>query len=106
MSPGEIIDALGGTSEVARLCEVRPPSVSDWRHVGIPKARLMFLRLAKPEVFSALETPKPSATNRRTTDPVPGAGRGGRQPAAPHNIMDTVPDHAVILPTSSTGENT
>lgn len=51
----EIINALGGTNEVARLCEVRPPSVSEWRHLGIPKARLMFLRLAKPEVFAALE---------------------------------------------------
>lgn len=55
ITPDEIIDALGGTNEVARLCEVRPPSVSDWRHLGIPKARLMFLRLAKPEVFAVLE---------------------------------------------------
>lgn len=54
-SPDEIINALGGTNEVARLCEVRPPSVSEWRHLGIPKARMMFLRLAKPEVFAALE---------------------------------------------------
>ena len=51
MTPSEIIDALGGTFEVARLCEVRPPSVSEWRHKGIPRARLMFLRLARPDVF-------------------------------------------------------
>jgi hypothetical protein len=51
MTASEIIDALGGTLEVARMCEVRPPSVSEWRKTGIPKARLMFLRLARPELF-------------------------------------------------------
>lgn len=50
-SPSEIIDRLGGTVAVARLCEVEPPSVSEWRHRGIPRARLMYLKLAKPEVF-------------------------------------------------------
>lgn len=48
----EIIDALGGTVEVARLCRVKPPSVSDWRKHGIPEARLMFLHLARPDVFA------------------------------------------------------
>jgi hypothetical protein len=46
-----IIDRLGGTSETARLCEVKPPSVSEWRRTGIPKAQLRFLRLARPDVF-------------------------------------------------------
>lgn len=55
MNPSEIIDALGGTFRVAELCEVRPPSVSDWRKHGIPRARMMFLRIAKPEVFEALD---------------------------------------------------
>jgi len=53
MTPSEIIDALGGTFEVARLCEVQPPSVSEWRKNGIPRARLMFLRLKRPDVFIA-----------------------------------------------------
>lgn len=55
MNHSEIIDALGGTFRVAELCEVKPPSVSDWRKNGIPRARMMFLQLAKPEVFEALE---------------------------------------------------
>ncbi|MFD3300273.1 helix-turn-helix domain-containing protein [Aquipseudomonas alcaligenes] len=55
MNPSEIIDALGGTFRVAELCEVQPPSVSDWRKNGIPRARMMFLRLARPEVFEGLE---------------------------------------------------
>lgn len=46
-----IIDLLGGTSAVARLCNVKPPSVSDWRKFGIPAARKMFLRVVRPEVF-------------------------------------------------------
>lgn len=48
-----IIDRLGGTSATARLCEVQPPSVSEWRKTGIPKAQLRFLRLARPEVFDS-----------------------------------------------------
>ncbi|VVO85841.1 hypothetical protein PS870_02050 [Pseudomonas fluorescens] len=55
MNPSEIIDALGGTFRVAELCEVRPPSVSDWRKHGIPRARMMFLRIAKPEIFKVLD---------------------------------------------------
>ncbi|NWC26904.1 hypothetical protein HYE76_10545 [Pseudomonas tolaasii] len=55
MNPNEIIDALGGTFRVAELCEVRPPSVSDWRKYGIPRARMMFLRIARPEVFKKLD---------------------------------------------------
>lgn len=42
----EVIDALGGTAEVARICKVRMPSVSDWKREGIPCARLMYLEVA------------------------------------------------------------
>lgn len=55
MDPNQIIDALGGTAEVARLCDVKPPSVSEWRTSGIPKARLMFLKLARPDVFEGID---------------------------------------------------
>lgn len=37
--PGELIDALGGTTAVARLLGLRSPSVADWRKTGIPVAR-------------------------------------------------------------------
>lgn len=47
----EIIDALGGTTEVARICEIKPPSVSQWRFDGIPKARRQYLELLRPEAF-------------------------------------------------------
>ena len=51
MDANQIIDALGGTAEVARMCDVQPPSVSEWRKEGIPRARLMYLRLPRPDVF-------------------------------------------------------
>lgn len=56
MDPNKIIDALGGTTEVARLCDIKPPSVTQWRTGGIPQARLMFLRLAKPEIFKQIDS--------------------------------------------------
>lgn len=59
MTPSEIIDALGGTFRVAEMCEVQPPSVSEWRKNGIPRARMMFLQLARPDVFDVLEARQP-----------------------------------------------
>ena len=47
------IDALGGTGQVAKLCDVSDAAVSQWRQNGIPKAWLKYLRLARPEVFEA-----------------------------------------------------
>ncbi len=55
MNPSAIIEALGGTFRVAELCEVRPPSVSEWKKQGIPRARMMFLRVARPDVFKTLD---------------------------------------------------
>ncbi|CAM4336759.1 hypothetical protein GCM10027287_30820 [Bordetella muralis] len=52
---GDLIDALGGTSEVARLCDLTTGAVSQWRNNGIPRAWKKFLRLAKPRIFKAWE---------------------------------------------------
>lgn len=46
-----LIDQLGGTTAVARMCQIRQPSVSEWRRTGIPQARRMFLALLHPTVF-------------------------------------------------------
>lgn len=48
---GEVIDRLGGTNAAAELCDVTAQAVSQWRANGIPKARLMYLRLVRPDVF-------------------------------------------------------
>ncbi|HBI70690.1 MAG TPA: hypothetical protein DDZ22_17300 [Massilia sp.] len=92
-TPDEIIDALGGTSEVARLCEVQPPSVSEWRRLGIPKARLAFLRLARPAVFAGLGMGEP-APARRSTDSEPDPGRASRTPPSRDRLMTASSDQA------------
>lgn len=56
-----VIDRLGGTTAVAKLCECKPPSVHQWRTDGIPNYRLQFLRLARPEAFEGLESEKQAA---------------------------------------------
>ena len=53
MNANKLIDAVGGTKKMAELCEVEPSAVSQWRDSGIPKARLMFLKLARPHLFIA-----------------------------------------------------
>lgn len=50
-TPAQIIKALGGPAETARLCEISTAAVSQWHDNGIPKARLLFLKLARPDVF-------------------------------------------------------
>jgi hypothetical protein len=49
----QIIDRLGGTAAVARMCNVKQPSVSEWRTRGIPAARRQYLELLHPQAFSA-----------------------------------------------------
>jgi len=56
----EIIDRLGGTTEVARICQIKPPSVSEWRSTGIPPARRQFLALLRPEAFAGVVAESPS----------------------------------------------
>lgn len=53
LTASEIIDRLGGTTEVARICRIKPPSVSEWRATGIPPARRQFLELLRPDAFGA-----------------------------------------------------
>lgn len=49
--PSELIDAFGGCSALAKLFDITPPSVSEWRKTGIPKARLFSMRLLRPDLF-------------------------------------------------------
>lgn len=55
MDANTIIDALGGTGKVAKLCGITPGSVSQWRNKGIPHAWMKFLRAARPKTFIRLE---------------------------------------------------
>jgi len=45
VTAGELIDALGGNGEVARIAGVKPSAVSNWRKFGCFPPRL-YLRFA------------------------------------------------------------
>lgn len=51
-SDSEIIDRLSGTSAVARMFGIKPPSVSAWRETGIPRSAMMFLWEKHPKVLT------------------------------------------------------
>lgn len=55
MDANQIIDDLGGTAAVADIFKVTTGAVSQWRTSGIPEARLMYLRLLRPDVVPATE---------------------------------------------------
>lgn len=41
----EVIESLGGTSEVARFFGISAPSVTEWKKSGIPDYRLLVIQL-------------------------------------------------------------
>jgi len=43
LTDSAIIDLLGGTAKVAKMCKVDPAAVSNWRIRGIPADKFMFL---------------------------------------------------------------
>jgi hypothetical protein len=61
MDTSKIIERLGGTAKAAALFEISPSAVSQWIENGIPKPRLMYLKLARPDVF---EEPPPAETTQ------------------------------------------
>ena len=52
MTSPQIIELLGGVTSVARLLNIKPPSVHAWLQCGIPEARLRELA-AQIEIKSA-----------------------------------------------------
>lgn len=58
MDTNQLIDELGGTTKVAEMFEIKPASVSEWRKLGIPKARLQFLKLLRPDLLSIKKSSK------------------------------------------------
>lgn len=45
-----LIDELGGLSAVAKICRIKPSSVFMWKKQGIPYSRVMYLKLAYPNL--------------------------------------------------------
>lgn len=53
-----LIDMLGGTSRVAEIFNISPPSVSEWRKSGIPEARMMYLEVKYKSVIKKFREEK------------------------------------------------
>ena len=51
LTDAEIIERLGGTTAVARMFDVKPPSISGWKKHGIPPCCRKLLMKEHPEVF-------------------------------------------------------
>ena len=41
----DLIEKIGGVSKVAKICQITPSAVSQWKKNGIPKAQVNFLNL-------------------------------------------------------------
>lgn len=50
-----IIEALGDTAAVARLFEISMASVAGWKKIGIPSARMFYLKAMHPEVLEGVD---------------------------------------------------
>lgn len=61
-SATQIIKALGGTSAVSRMFGIAAPSVSKWKKEGIPRGRMMYLRLTRRKQLSGIDLE--AATNK------------------------------------------
>ena len=51
----KIIEALGDTAEVALMFDVTKSSVSDWKRKGIPKARMMYIKVTRAKVLKGVD---------------------------------------------------
>lgn len=58
-----VVERLGDTAEVARMFEVRMPSVSEWKKSGIPKARMMFIKAVHPEALDGIDVVAATASS-------------------------------------------
>lgn len=63
-SDSTLIDDLGGTTKAAKFFDVKPPSISEWRINGIPRPRMMYLKLARPDLFGG-KTKKIASTEAK-----------------------------------------
>jgi hypothetical protein len=46
----ELIEELGGMCEAARICDIASSSVASWSKIGVPRARVMYLKLKFPKL--------------------------------------------------------
>lgn len=103
----QAIQYCGGLSALAEKIEVSPARLGNWRLRGVPIESCFAIEQAtegttsrkalRPDDWQKIWPELATDAHRRATDPAPLPGHAGRQPASPHLILDTVPDHAVIV---------
>ena len=54
-----------GTPALMELFEITKGAISQWRTSGIPKARLMYLKLHSPELFVEFKKSKSTKQSRK-----------------------------------------
>ena len=88
MEQANLINALGGPAAVARMCNVKPPSVLEWRKRGIPADRCPVIERAVKARITCEEL-RPDIRWHRVPDPAwphPG-GRPCIDVAAPAEVQ-------------------
>jgi hypothetical protein len=63
----QIIDQLGGTAQVSRMFGLSMPSVSKWRHNGIPATHIRFLRVVRRKALAGLDLDAATAPKAKPT---------------------------------------
>lgn len=66
LEANRIIDSLGGTGDVARLFDIEPAAVSQWRRNGIPRPRMHFLRFTRPDLFPPRDVHQDAAVHKES----------------------------------------
>lgn len=56
-----VIALLGGPTKTGKLFGISKGAVSQWHENGIPDSRMMFLRLARPDIFAAAAPDSPAS---------------------------------------------
>lgn len=67
----QVIDALGGTTAVARIFNLSKPSVSAWKVDGIPESRVMYLRAAHRKALAGIDLEAATALRRTRVPSMP-----------------------------------
>lgn len=69
MTDLEIIEKLGGCCAIAKMLNIKSPSISYWKRKGIPELRRIQLQALRPDVFEARnEVPTVQPTTTITSD--------------------------------------
>jgi len=68
-----LIDALGGTSAVARMTKTATSTVHSWRSIGITESRMDHIRLAAKE--AGINMPLHHEADLEGGSPIPSPGK-------------------------------